>query len=64
MKRLFSAEEGIEAYGQVASPVEAGEAGFFKSPVLFQYSDPSDGVPHDRILDIFDLHPVADQGRS
>ena len=32
--------------------------------ILFQDSDPGDGIPPDRILDIFDLHPVTDERGS
>lgn len=39
-------------------------AGGFTSPVLIQYGDPGDGIPFDRILDIFDLHLVADERGS
>ena len=32
--------------------------------ILFQYTNPGDGIPPDRILGIFNLHPVPDQRGS
>ena len=43
---------------------EEGEERGLTDISLFHHCDPGDGIPPDRILDIFDLHFVADQRRS